>query len=79
MLHDKVSGRNINNLYLVLKKSRLQDPEMHLVRTTLQRPVLQLAPLDVSTPHGPVLSLGLPGLVCTTSCADPGRVYTTGP
>ncbi len=26
-----------------------------------------------------MLSLGLPGLVCTTSCADPGRVYTTGP
>jgi hypothetical protein len=43
----------------------------------LQRSVLHL---DVATPQGPVLNLGLPGVVCTTkACADPGRVYTTGP
>jgi hypothetical protein len=46
-----------------------KGPQLQLVASTLQRPMLHL---DVSTPHG----LAAPGRVCTTeACIAPGCYY----
>jgi hypothetical protein len=58
-------------MYFLLKK-RLQDREMHLDLTTLQRPVLHQ---NMYTPKMSVLNLGLLGLVCTRgACGDIGPI-----